>query len=219
MAKRSTKKTANRLAYEKELRRIKQFIRRAEQRYYEFDQSKIIPETPKRVTKQAIERLKKLTPEKLYSKAQFLDIETGEIVSGKKGREIERSRAAKKGHETRKRNKRKKDEGPRKEPPPDFFADSVINMFRAHVKRFREEVVNLVFNWLDTLIQKFGKSDVARMLEDGAKAGLILTWEIAYDETKMITYLSRMLDYLPEAGPLFREQMAEAFENMEDYNF
>lgn len=103
MAKRSkAKKTANQRAYSKQVNRIKQFIARAEKRGFRFE-ADIIPQTPKRITKTAINRLKNLTPAKLYEKATAIDYETGEIISGTEGRRNERKESAKRGQETRKR--------------------------------------------------------------------------------------------------------------------
>lgn len=103
MAKRSrAKQTANQRAYTKQVKRIKQFIARAEKRGYRFE-ADIIPQTPKRITKTAIENLKHLTPVRLYEKATTIDYDTGEIISGTEGRRNERRESAKKAQETRKR--------------------------------------------------------------------------------------------------------------------
>ena len=50
------KLTKNQIEYNKQVRRIKNFIKRAEKRGYEFNED-ILPKTPKRITKQAIKRL------------------------------------------------------------------------------------------------------------------------------------------------------------------
>lgn len=95
MAKRKTL-TENQKAYRKERKRVQQFIRRAEKRGYLFPEG-IIPEIPKRVTKQSLERIRAMKPKELYKTAEFVDFETGEILSGTEARTLERSRAAKKG--------------------------------------------------------------------------------------------------------------------------
>lgn len=103
MAKRSrAKQTANQRAYAKQVKRINQFIARAEKRGYRFE-ADIIPQTPKRITKKAIENLKHLTPAKLYDKATTIDYDTGEIISGTEGRKNERKESARKAQETRQR--------------------------------------------------------------------------------------------------------------------
>lgn len=100
-----TKKiTQNQQAWQKELRRVKQFIRRAEKRGYTFDEN-VIPDTPKRITKKKLLEIRGLNPNTLYAQAQFLNPETGETITGLEGRTYERKRSARKGQQTR-QNKR-----------------------------------------------------------------------------------------------------------------
>lgn len=105
--------------YKKEIKRIKRFISRAEKRGYSFNFKE--PQLPKRFRKESVERLKKITPEKLYASAEY----TGELSHGKKltglqGRKLERSASAKKGAETRKRKADKKKREQEKTPTYDF---------------------------------------------------------------------------------------------------
>lgn len=95
------KLTKNQQLWEKETKRIKQFINRAEKRGYRFEKN-IIPDRPKRVTKKQLDILKNLNKNTLYKYAEFLDDDTGKIVSGEEGRQIERSRSSKKAWDTRK---------------------------------------------------------------------------------------------------------------------
>lgn len=92
-------------AVQKEVRRIQRFVRRAEARGFEFDRRITdIKFNKGKATRRQLERLKKLTPEKMYEKSQYAsELTGGEIVSGKRGREIERSEAARKGQQTRQR--------------------------------------------------------------------------------------------------------------------
>lgn len=233
--------TQNRKEYNKQVKRIKDFARRALKRGYIVDVSKVINPNQQRIRKETISRLKDVTPDKLYKISEWVDVETGEILKGTEARKIERSKAAKKGAETKRRKKEfdaleyhpstgssgvsgsYTDQGrfipDNINTEPDFFSNVIIGQFKAHVKSFRQEVQDLLTRWLNRIIQEHGKQDTAIMLEKGAEAGNILTWEIAYDSMKLNTYLARMLDYLPEAGTLFREEMADAFELMEDFNF
>lgn len=68
MAKAKKLPTMNEQEYEKELRRLKQFIRRATKRGFIFPIN-AIPERPKRITQASVNRLKKITPSSLYRKA------------------------------------------------------------------------------------------------------------------------------------------------------
>lgn len=67
----------NLAAYNKELRRIERFMRSAEQRGFTFLTD--IPEQKAKPTKRDVERLKKLTPEKLYSRAYYTDVSGNQV--------------------------------------------------------------------------------------------------------------------------------------------
>lgn len=108
MAKRR-KQTEAEKQYSKQLKRIKQFIRRAEKRGFLFEEN-VIPQKPKKVTKASVRKLEKLTPEKLYKKALYLEEATGEIEEAQKRRKEERKQSAKKAAKTRKeRQKARRD--------------------------------------------------------------------------------------------------------------
>lgn len=90
-------------SYQKEHRRLRQFVTRAEKRGYQFDNPTLDylmntgrPETTKDI-KKAVRLMKELTPEKLYKTAEFADIVSGELLSGLEGRKLERSRASRLG--------------------------------------------------------------------------------------------------------------------------
>lgn len=86
--------------YKKERKRIQTFIRSAEKRGYRFTDN-ILPKQPKRIRKESVERLKKLTRTELYKKSTALT-ESGKIVSGLEAERQRRSKAAKKGARIRK---------------------------------------------------------------------------------------------------------------------
>lgn len=96
-----------------------------------------------------------------------------------------------------------------------FFTDAVINAYRSHVKTFNPNAQRLLLSWLDRILQQNSKEDVATMLEEGASRGHILNYTIVYSTEKLYDYMSEMLDYLPEAGPLFKSQLMEAMEEEE----
>lgn len=99
-----------------------------------------------------------------------------------------------------------------------FFDAVVISGFKAHVRQFNERASNLLLGWMDRILQTNDAHDVATMLQNGAEAGLIVTYQIVYSQDKLTQYMSEMLDYLPEAGPLFKAEMMDALEQEEDYN-
>lgn len=227
MAKRS-KQTPNQRAYAKQVKRIKQFIRRAEKRGYQFTEN-VLPQKPKRVTQASIRKLAQLTPEKLYQKAVYGgELTGGEIVKGTEGIKLERKVRAQKAAQTRKYRLAEPTQEPTNTPgfvPPEnisedtsFFDATVITGFRAHVRQFNEIASELLLDWLDRILQTNDVHDVAIMLNDGAEAGNIVTYQIVYSVDKLHEYMSNMLDYLPEAGPLFKAEMMDAMEMEEDFS-
>ena len=227
---RKRKSTPTEQAYSKQLRRIRQFIRRAEKRGYQFSEN-VIPQKPKRITKASVRRLARLTPEKLYKKAVYGGEATaGEIVKGTEGRKAERSESARKAAEARKQRKtgRLVTQEPTNTPgfvPPEnistdtsFFDKVVISGFREHVSQFNDRASSLLLSWLNRILQTNDEHDVAVMLNDGVEAGNIVTYQIVYSSDKLYEYMSNMLDYLPDQGELFKEEIMDAMEMEEDYN-
>lgn len=123
MARKAKKKTPLQLEYAKQRKRVQQFIRRAEKRGYEF-QPNIVPDKPKRITKASVERLKKLTPEVLYKKAEYGGEATmGEVVPALEGRKRERQLAGQRAAETRKALKSLEKYTAPEAPTVDYYED------------------------------------------------------------------------------------------------
>lgn len=96
MAKTSNKrKTKNQQAYEKELARIKRFMRSAEKRGYQFIEEPNLV-IPARITKKKLEEIKGVTPDVLYSYTRYYDPILDLYVSGAEERKLIRQRAGKK---------------------------------------------------------------------------------------------------------------------------
>lgn len=89
--------------YEKQLRRIKRFVRQATKRGYDFPDT-AIPKRPKTITEASVRKAESLTPDVLYKKATYTK-NTGEVITGLEGRKHERQQAAIKAAETRRASK------------------------------------------------------------------------------------------------------------------
>lgn len=257
--------------YAKQVKRIKQFVTRAEKRGYVFSEN-VLPDKPKKITQGSVNRLAKLTPEKLYSKAEYGGEATqGEIVSGLQGRKAERKYSRQKAQQTRTKEYRKAERHKRAEErkkirdekwakmllekeakkrdlptqtkpiktrdriptteepssfvPPEnvstdvsFFDRTVISGFKENVSQYNEHASSLLLAWLDKILADNDEHDVAIMLQQGAESGLIVSWQVVYDDLKLHNYMSAMLNYLPEAGPLYKEQIMEAMEEEESFS-
>lgn len=239
MAKQSkTTKITPEQEYKKELRRIKQFLRRASKRgFIWFDNP--IPEQPKKITTKSVSRLKNITPKTLHKKANFVDEETGEIFSGTKGRSIEKKRATEKAKETikakqvksKKEAKTKTKQKPKEEPiysPEDDeaehendayypnFIDIVLSNFKSQLAQFpNAEGTPLLLSWFDKLLADNGREAVAQMLQDGAEQGLLITWETVYKSVNTKTYMTEMMNYLPDQGNIYKDQIMDMMEQFE----
>lgn len=122
----SEKQKALNKEYSKQVKRIKQFLKRASERgYVFFDERPVsktnkrtgelqtvistkaknweLPAKPKKVTEASIRKLKDITPDYLYDRAIYIDPVYGEDYTGQQGRKKERARASEKAAETRKR--------------------------------------------------------------------------------------------------------------------
>lgn len=220
MAKKK-KPTQLQIDYSKQVKRLKQAIRRAEKRGYIIPDN-IIPEQPKRITRKSVERLKKITTDDIYKKSEKLDFETGELIPGETARKAERSEAAKKGARTRREKRYNPDKGESEYYDLQYetfpsAADIVISNFRAEATRFPEVAQPIVNQWLDRLLRDYSKEDVAEMLENAAAQGLGIDYSIAYREDLILDRLSEMFDLLPGASTGNKMDIMEALEYEEDW--
>ena len=205
------KLTKNQIEYNKQVRRIKNFIKRAEKRGYEFSDD-ILPKTPKRITKQAIKRLENLKPNQLYAKAEFLDTSTGEMLKGTKGRQLERKRASEKAKQTRQRNKSKK-----KKPKTTLKAEDVIlNNFYEYLKSFPVKLTAKIRQFVKKLEMEIGKTEVATALQNmPMKFHEILEMVHYSSDQADEVFRSQLLEYLPNASDQYKKDAMEQFEYYE----
>ena len=116
-------------AHAKQLKRVRQFIRRAEKRGYEFTDA--LKDSLKEASTQ---KLKSYTPEKLYSLATSKKY--GATKSGTETRKIERSISAKKSADTRRRKREEKEQ----EYYPDGGDIIYGNILEEFIERLQEPV-------------------------------------------------------------------------------
>ena len=205
------KLTKNQIEYNKQVRRIKNFIKRAEKRGYEFNED-ILPKTPKRITKQAIKRLENLKPNQLYAKAEFLDTSTGEMLKGTKGRKLERQRASEKARQTRQRNKSKK-----KKPKTTLKAEDVIlNNFYEYLKTFPVKLTARISQFVKKLEKEIGRNEVATALQNmPMKFHEILAMVNYSSDQADALFCTQLLEYLPNASEQYKKDAMEQFEYYE----
>ena len=194
----------------KQEKRIKSFLRRATKRGYMFPEN-IIPKRPKVINKAYVEELKEMTPPSMYKEAHWVDPSTGEYVSGYQGRKTERKRAAKKGQKTKQTRKQRRERRELPEIPSsapsvpledsDFYSNTVILNFKSILSKLNAKGAGVLEEWIDHLITNFGKTEVAVMLERGAQAGLVITYDVVYAEQLTRQYMAEMVKYLSSIEP------------------
>ena len=145
MVKKSKTKSTLKEQYMKEYKQFYKRLNKIESRGYTLP-DRFRPSIPKKIGTRELERIKaKNNLDYIYDKATYYDIESDRIVSGRKGREIERSRVGKKGARTRKERKQ--------EAERPFFTDAVLR-----------EVENIVENVTPTYANPHGKPMLQNLL-------------------------------------------------------
>ena len=207
--------------YMKQRKRIQSYLSRYKKLGLEFDN--VLPKIPKKITEGSIRRLQKITPQKIQEKARFIDTETGEVIEGKGAKKY-----------AKEFNKHHQDYYPNEtDIVLNNFADNVshfepmsmysISNFKTMVARFPNSAEPIITPWINNLISEYGADNVAQMLQDAMADGLMLTFEIAYDNSLLQNYMADLVDYLPEVGNFTKDKildkMSETFENMStDYD-
>ena len=110
----ATSKTTNvtpEQEYKKQVNRIKSAMNRLGKDGYFWEKSPI-PKQPKTITEKSVERLKKINPDKLRKKGEFVVPETGEVISGRRGITYEKKKKNQAKKEAQKKRKEKKKELP-----------------------------------------------------------------------------------------------------------
>ncbi len=97
-----------------------------------------------------------------------------------------------------------------------FYTDTILRMYRQELKNFPNKAEPYITAWLDSLIAKYGRDDVAQMIQEGSASGVILTWEIAYNNSKLRNYVGEMLHYLPEMTPEMVSVILDEFDEWID---
>lgn len=207
--------------YMKQRKRIQSYLSRYRKLGLEFDN--ILPKIPKKITEGSIRRLQKITPQKIQEKAIFIDTETGEVIEGKGAKKY-----------AKEFNTQHQEYYPSEtDIVLNNFADNVshfepmsmysISNFKTMVARFPNSAEPIITPWINNLISEYGADNVAQMLQDAMADGLMLTFEIAYDNSLLQNYMADLVDYLPEVGNFTKDEildkMSETFENMStDYD-
>lgn len=235
MARKITKKAILKREYGKERSRLKQTLKRLEKRGYLIPDN-VLPPIPKRITQASVNRLTKIRPKELYEKIEYLDQETGEILTGSRGRILERKKAAekrqktisnKKATEKRKKIDKKKSATKsdgidttvnvsRETLTEDTFSRIVIDNFRETISKLPRNISDKILYVLNTLIREQGITNVATSLLQQPKQFYEYLNQIGYTYNDAINQWSQsIVNYLPDASEPYKEDVMEKFDEYE----
>ena len=205
------KLTKNQIAFKKQVTRIKNFIRRATKRGYEFSDN-VIPTMPKRVTNKSIEKIKNIKPKDLYSKASYLDKSTGEIVSGSTGRKIERNLSTQKAKETRKNNNNKRHSNNNKNYIT--YETVIMKNFYEYIKSFTSNKIrDSLYGMIKTLEHEQGRTEVAKALQNMPLQFHEILARCGYDSDKaLMEFETSFLEYFPNVSEQYKKDLMEKLE-------
>lgn len=201
-------------AYRRERQRIQRQINRMTNRAY--DVPDLLPKIPKKITEASVRRLKKITTEKLYKESRFIDIETGEILTSKEGRALERSR--------RKKPKQKVQTpppAPVAPPEPDYviFDKQILTVFTMEMTEIfgrNEKLFNYITRWYNRALEKYGAEEMAEALEQAKDEGMFPGWEAVSDSEILVGKLEAITN-LMAINAESREELFEELEQLEDW--
>lgn len=171
----TTKKSQLLKEYNKELNRIKRFIRNAEKRGYVFEPN-LIPPKPKTITSGSIRRLSRIRPAQLYNKAYALSAVTGQPITVEQRKREIRQEASRRAWETRRRKKDQADYNrikSNREWQQTFHAsklvwDKVQSMI-ANVGVQQSQSADLLNNLLNSEIEKYGVDSVMHSIAQASE--------------------------------------------------
>ena len=205
---------------EKEYERIRKNLlrqkKKLEKEGFTFEKEPVPPK-PKKITAASVRKIK-AAKESLPEKATINY--KGERLTARQHRNVKRWESAKKAAETRKkrRDQKKQSKQPKQpqQPPKDTFADVVINNYLADLEKWmranKEKVrknAGRVYDWIQSLLDNNDRDSVARMIEEGAQDGLILTFDVLYNDDYTDMYMTEMIRFFPGMTGEERDQMRE----------
>lgn len=227
------KKSKQARLYAKQQQRLKKIEKKAKQKGIDVDLSEFKAKKEK-VTNKDVAEIKEAIRGIPEEKKEAADVKTNNILKltqkqlqkaiAKRRQQIAPQRISSKPIKVSKKQKERYDQGKEfqsyldnldegEEPvTADIFADTVISNYRMQIHAYPNYAEPLLTEWLDQMIDQYGKEDVALMLQNGAEAGVVVTHEIAYDDEYITTYVSQMLDYLPGLSKGLKAEILDQFE-------
>lgn len=214
---RTRKLTPNQQHYEALINRGRRIVQRNAQEGNVLVNYTLPEVRPKRVTKKALQELDKMTSAETINQASvFVDIQTGEVITdtetanrlGLTQEMVQNlNRDVKVFTDLRNFNSNRLK----------GWEATVIGNFLDSVSGYNAQFQATVRQWIIKLISVYGYNKTARMLEEGAQNGNIITYKEVYEDGAFTAYVARMISYLPDDEIYGQEVKDALFNNMENY--
>lgn len=222
------KPTANQQAYQKELNRIKSFIRRANKKGFEFKED-ILPVKPKHIHKKHIEQLKQLTSKELYGKSHYTVNEDddrfsdeyayGEVISGVEALKLRRKTGYRKGRERKKQIEASYTQEYYDNYEYDYdyeFTSSskvIVNNFLEELNSFHNNLTAPLKQLIKSLVHVNGEESVAYMLQNLPERFHECLARLQYDSKSAVSdYSTQIIEYMPDMTDEYKKELMERFE-------
>lgn len=217
--------------YKKQRRRAQSLIRKYKKAGYEVEIE--IPKIPKRITKGSINRLAKITPEKVRRASYAPNPLTGERVNFYSFKDISKKldKTIKSPYDlyssfitapVAPENVSREtfldnlppDVSRETSAPTPYWEDVVIENFKEAIENMQSDKLSeIAFNWLERNISTHGKTKVAEMLNDGAEKGIFNKLEVVYKESDVLVILTDLTQLMDISAAEKNEVMKYYYEN------
>lgn len=153
-------------------------------------------------TARDLARLENITPERLYKEATY-QTPSGEVIPGRRGREMERAAEQKRRRRQREERERQKN----------IWASIILNEFISRSYDWALPARKAVISWLDKMIAKKGKFATASALQDSAADGVELTRVDSYNRSLVRGFITTLTSYFPRVSERQQDQLLASFES------
>lgn len=196
----ATKLTPMQEAFRHEQKRLLKAIQKEYRKTGVELNKSLIPQMPSRVTQKKLDEIKQIKPQTLREKSQLYRHDTGEIVTYEEAKRLWQEEQV-------------LSVNPINYDPLEGTIDFYFDSISIWNKNFQ----SIMRAWIRELVDRYGTKAVNAMLFDGIRSGLIVTPEIAYEETKRAEYMSAMMSYL-KIPPEIKAKLSEEMEKTDGYN-
>ena len=209
-----------------QLKRIRQFISRAEKRGYRFD-----TEFKEQLTGLSTQKLKNLTPKKLYEKSQAISEETGKVITGTERRKEERKEVARKAQETRRKHKAEREQREYYEYSERYYSeyetsyeDTILTNIESLIRQYEDSDIavrqygsSLLQQLLDEEITNYGRKAVALACENAPSEAIRASQIVIYasDQSKKDMNIQELRNIITSGVLPSIEQSKQMGETME----